>query len=91
MSDTSILIAFIILFGVPAVLISLPFIWYGKRHNWDKWHYALVEIGVGIGWFVVFALWVLKGPIHRVLMIAVLAGGASLVGAVIGRRVSRRT
>ncbi len=89
MSDTTALIALMLFVGIPAVLISLPFLWYGRRHNWDKWHYALVEIGGGIGYFVVFALWVLKGPTDRVLIIAAIASLTFLAGAVVGRRMSR--
>jgi hypothetical protein len=66
----------------------IPFIWYGRRHGWDERQYAWVEVGVGMGWFIVLVGELMKYPIERVLIIAAIAGLASAIGILIGKRIA---
>lgn len=75
----TLMIGTLIFIILPIAFLSLPFILYGRRHSWTMRQYRWPMVTVGLGWFIVVALWVWDAPIDRVIFVTLLALGPALL------------
>jgi len=68
-------LALLVFVGIPALLLSLLLVWYGKRHNWDRIQYAWATLGIAVGFMLLFFGWFAPLlPMRDLLILAAFAG-----------------